>query len=462
MSVAFTAPGTNGRTPPASRPLVVAAVPLDAHHDLVGTAVDRFDVAAHLEASGFGDALARRHGARDVYDYARTLPTLAPGASGTVTLRPRVRRQGWLRAVLLLAGAVVMALCAPVAVGTGPDLSLAIVATGLAGWVLGQLLGFVTWRRSGLGDPAGAARVSAGLALLVAVPTVGVVTAGATLLGGAPVIPTAALCAAWTLYAASLTIVSVLGGLRLLTVLAGSCAAVAVAASVSGAELVPVLALGVLSIGGALLAARTYRATTVDLPRLPSREDVRAAFDGACQAVLMSSALLLALNLADSDDRIPLSIGVILAAALCDPAIEDLGIRLKTLSYRSGRWRFVLRGVLVRTLIYLGVIAGATLAATWIVDRILGIAEDPASGLVPDIVVLVVVAPVFAIFAFGSAIVLRAGRVAEAVWISALACMGFATLRFGFPVPVGIAMLCGACLLAVYHAVTAALHPHSW
>lgn len=462
MSESFAAPGTVARSPLPSRPLVVAPVPLDAHHDLVGRAVDRFDVAAHLEASGFGDALARRHGARDVYEYARTLPTLAPGASGTVSLRPRAHRQGWIRAILLLAGAVVMALCAPAAVGSGPDLSLAIVATGLSGWILGQLLGFVTWRRSGLGDLPGAARVSVGVALLVATPLVAGVTLATAHFGNAPLIPTAALCSAWTLYAASLTIVSVLGGLRLLTALAGACATVAVAASLLGAALVPVIALGVLSIGGALLAARTYRATTVDPPTLPSREDARAAFDGASQAILMSSALLMALNLADSDDRIPLSIAVILAAALCDPAIEDLGIRLKSLSYRSGRWRSVLNGVLVRTLMYLAAIAAATIAATWIVDRILGVADDPASGLVPDVVVLVVVAPVFAVFAFGSAIVLRAGRVAEAVWISGLACLGFATLRFGFPVPVGVAMLCGACLLAVYHAVTAALHPHSW
>ena len=74
MSESFAASGTVARSPLPSRPLVVAPVPLDAHHDLVGRAVDRFDVAAHLEASGFGDALARRHGARDVYEYARTLP----------------------------------------------------------------------------------------------------------------------------------------------------------------------------------------------------------------------------------------------------------------------------------------------------------------------------------------------------------------------------------------------------
>ena len=462
MSETFIVPGPPGRSPRHSRPLVVAAVPAEAHQGLVGRAVDRFDVAAHLEASGFGDALARRHGAHDVYEYARTLPALAPGAAETAIVRPRVRREGWVRALLLLGGAVVMALCAPAAIGVGADLSIAIVATGLSGWILGQLLGFVTWRRVGLGDLPGAARVSVGIALLVAVPLVGVVTAATWYLGDAAALPTAALCGAWTLYAASLTLVSVLGGLRLLTVLAAGCAAVAVAATFAGAALVPIIALGVLSLGGALLAARTYRMTTSLPPAWPSRDDVRAAFDGTCQAALMSTALLLALNLADSDDRIPLSIAVILAAALCDPAIEDLGIRLKSLSYRSGRWRFVLRGVLVRTLIYLGAIALATLSATWIVDQILGIAEDPASGLVPDIVVLCVVAPVFAVFAFGSAIVLRAGRVAEAVWISALACMGFATLRFGLPVPVGVAMLCGACLLAVYHAVSAALHPHSW
>lgn len=462
MSETFAVPDPLRRSPLPARPLVVAAVPDEAHQSLVGTAVDRFDVAAHLEASGFGDALARRHGARDVYEYARTLPALAPGSGETVSVRPRAQRQGWVRALLLLAGAVVMALCAPATVGVGTDLSIAIVATGLSGWILGQLLGFVTWRRAGLGDLTGAARVSVGLASLVAIPLIGGVTAATWYVGNAPALPTAALCGAWTLYAASLTLISVLGGLRLLTVLAIGCAAVAIGATVVGATLIPIIALGVLSLGGALLAARTYRMTTALPPAAPSRDDLRAAFDGTCQAALMSTALLLALNLADSDDRIPLSIAVILAAALCDPAIEDLGIRLKSLSYRSGRWRFVLRGVLVRTLIYLGVIAFATMSATWVVDRILGIAEDPASGLVPDIVVLWVVAPEFAVFAFGSAIVLRAGRVAEAVWISALACLGFGALRFGLPVPVGIAMLCGACLLAVYHAVTAALHPHSW
>ena len=462
MSEAFSATILLGRAPLPARPLVVTAVPLDAHYDLVWRSVDRFDVVAHLEASGFGDALARRHGAQDVHEYARTLPTLAPGTGSAVSVRPRAPRQGWIRALLLLAGAVVMALCAPAAVGTGPDLSLSIVFTGLAGWILGQLLGFVTWRRAGLGDAAGAARVSVGVAILVTVPLVAAVTAGTAYFGNAPVVPTAALCSAWTLYAASLTLISVLGCLRLLAILACTCAAVAIAASIGDVSIAPVIALGVLSIGGAIVAVHTYRATTSKPPRLPTREDLRSGFDGASQAILMSSALLLALNLADSDDRIPLSIAVILAAALCDPAIEDLGIRLKSLSYRSGRWRSVLHGVLLRTLIYLAAIAVATLAATWIVNEILDMPEDPTSGLVPDFVVLAVIAPVFAVFAFGSAIVLRAGRVAEAVWISGLACIGFASLRFGMPVPVGLAMLCAACLLAVYHAITAALHPLSW
>lgn len=459
MSVTFLVAGPTG---PATPPLMVGSVKFDAHPGLVDNAVDHFDVAAHLEAAGFGDAFARRHGAADVYDYALALPALPPDTPEPLSVRPRNRREGWVRALLLLAGAVVMALCAPAAAGVGSDLSLTIIATGLTGWVLGQLVGFVTWRRAGLGDPAGAARRSVAIAVIVAVPLLGGVTAATVLLGGAPLFATLALSSAWALYAVSLTLVSVLGGLRYLTLLAASCAVIAVGATVADAQVVPLVALGVLSLGGALLAARTYRATTLLPPTLPSREDARAAFNGASQAALMSCALLLALNLADSDDRIPLSISVILAAALCDPAIEDLGLRLRSLSYRSRLWRAVLAGVISRTLIYLAGIAVATLSAAWIVDVILGIEEDPASGIVPDAVVLGVVAPIFAIFAFGSAIVLRAGRVGEAVWISALACLGFAAFRIGLPVGLGVLLLCFACLLTVYHAVTAALHPHSW
>lgn len=463
MSVTFLVAGPTG---PAAPPLAVGRVKSDAHPGLVDRAVDHFDVAAHLEAAGFGDAYARRHGAADVYDYARALPALPPDTPEPLSIRTRSPREGWVRALLLLAGAVVMALCAPAAVGAGAgagaNLSLTFIATGLTGWVLGQLVGFVTWRRAGLGDPAGAARRSVATAAIVSVPLLGGVTAATAVLGKAPLFATLALTSAWAVYAVSLTLVSVLGGLRHLALLAASCAVIAVGATVAGVTIIPLIALGVLSLGGAVLAARTYRATTHLPPTRPSRDDVRAAFNGAAQAALMSCALLLALNLADSDDRIPLSIAVILAAALCDPAIEDLGLRLRSLSYRSRLWRAVLAGVISRTLIYLGGIAVATISAAWVVDLILGTEEDLASGIVPDAVVLGVVAPIFAVFAFGSAIVLRAGRVGESVWISVLACLGFAVFRIGFPVALGVTVLCVACLLAVYHAVTAALHPHSW
>lgn len=459
MSVTFLVAGPTGSATP---PLMVGRVKFDAHPGLVDRAVDHFDVAAHLEAAGFGDAFARRHGAADVHDYARALPALPPDTPEPISVRPRSRREGWVRALLLLAGAVVMALCAPAAAAVGADLSLTIVATGLTGWVLGQLVGFVTWRRAGLGDPAGAARRTVATAAVVAAPLLGGVIAVAVLLGGAPLGATVALSSAWALYAVSLTLVSVLGGLRSLTLVAATCAVSAIGATLAGATIIPLVALGVLSLGGVVLAARTYRATTDLPPALPSREDLRAAFNGASQAGLMSCALLLALSLADSDDRIPVSIAVVLAAALCDPAIEDLGLRLRSLSYRSRLWRAVLAGVISRTLVYLAAIAVATLSAAWIVDVILGIEEDPASGIVPDAVALGVVAPVFAVFAFGSAIVLRAGRVGEAVWISALACLGFAIFRVGLPVGLGVLLLCCACLLTVYHAVTAALHPHSW
>lgn len=445
-----------------AEPLVIKTVHMDAHSGLVTRAVDRFDVAAHLEASGFGDAIARRHGATDVYEYARSLPSLPPGTAEAAMDRPRSRREGWVRALLLLAGAVVMALCAPAAAGAGTDLSFTIVATGLAGWVLGQLVGFVTWRRAGLGDMPGAARSAVGTAAVTGPPAIAAVTVASVLIGGAPAIPTAALATAWTVYAVALTLISVLGGLRPLAILAVSCAAVAVPAAVVGNREIPLAALAVLSAGGVALAVRAYRSTTRLWPALPSGPDMRSGLTGACHAGLMSFALLLALDLADSDDRIPLSIAVVLAAALCDPAIEDLGSRLRALSHRSGRWRSVLAGVLSRTVIYLVGIATATLLATWAVDKILAIAEDPTSGLLPDQLVLGVVAPVYAVFAFGSAIVLRAGRAAQAVWIASLSCVGYAALRMGLPVTVGLMILCGACLLAVFQAVTAALHPHSW
>jgi len=122
----------------------------------------------------------------------------------------------------------------------------------------------------------------------------------------------------------------------------------------------------------------------------------------------------------------------------------------------------VLAGVLLRTLIYLAGIATATLMATWSVDQILAIPEDPASGVLPDGMVLGVVAPVYAVFAFGSAIVLRAGRATQAVWIAVLACLAYSILQIGLPVALGVTILWGCCLLAVFHAVAAALHPHSW
>ncbi|MFC4032567.1 hypothetical protein ACFO3J_13875 [Streptomyces polygonati] len=123
------------------------------HRDLVGGAVDVWEVAAGLEARGVTDGDARRLGARDVFGLAqevcrRVPPVVRVGAGGGVG---GVRERAWLGAragaPLLLPG-VVCAVAAAVHLAV-PGALLAIAA----GWAVlrpgapwaGVLLGFALY-----------------------------------------------------------------------------------------------------------------------------------------------------------------------------------------------------------------------------------------------------------------------------------------------------------------------------
>lgn len=136
-------------------------------------AIDTFDIAAHLEASGVGDRAAQRLGHVDVFAWAADLittePDPAPAATRTarrerrtasrVTLPPDTTASipaSMFRVTTLLAG---MALCAVVLAGhttSTTDTLLGLSSTAVLGsggcWLVSHAVSAAVWHDRGLGD----------------------------------------------------------------------------------------------------------------------------------------------------------------------------------------------------------------------------------------------------------------------------------------------------------------------
>jgi len=291
-------------------------------------AVDVFDVAARLEASGLSDAQVRRHhGAPDVFGLASRLVRSAPPVPGGRVHGPSGLDESVRRALLLVAGAVLAAgLVAALGVG-----AVEVQTAGALGWVGGQAVAAIAWTRAGAGQLESGLRrgATATAVLLVVAAALG---AGVAALepGGWPVAGAAVLCATWVGYAAAVSLLVVARASRAaLLVLVAGVVLLGVASAAGGAQapaLVLVAALGSALGVGAIAVRRLARAGGLEPP---DASDWHAAAPAALQALLLAASLLGLLSLVPAPEAAGLVVAGVAGAVVADPAIVLLRSRMR-------------------------------------------------------------------------------------------------------------------------------------
>lgn len=294
-------------------------------------AVDVFDIAARLEASGISDRSAGRHGHADVFDLAALVHRSEGWAmvSGPRRRTPSGMGEAARRAILLLCGALLAAAVLDV-LRLATDV---VWLVGVTGWVGGQAVAAIGWTRLGWGQGPLGLRRGTGAALLM----LGVAAVAPLLFadGRDTAVPAVTLCVTWVAYAGSvpLLVCARRTSLALWPALVGL--VVAGGALVadrpwSGAVVLSAAALTTAVVVG--LAARAVSAA--GRPQLPRREDWRAAAPAVAQAGLLSTSLLLLVQTVPQHSAAPLVVASVVGAATADPAIAILRAHLRSSAAR--------------------------------------------------------------------------------------------------------------------------------
>jgi hypothetical protein len=290
--------------------------------ELTRGAVDSFDVAARLEASGMSDRTVRgRHGRPDVFTLAEDLHDGSAEErvpSGRLPVSTEVG-EAMRRAALLIAGVLLAA-----AVLDVTDLGAELVwMAGVAGWVGGQVVAAIAWTRLGqgqlgLGMRRGSAAALLVLGLAASVPLVVAPDVVAA-------VPGMVLCTVWAGYACavSLLVCARRTGAALGVVLSGLLfVVVALVAGQPWSPIAVLVASTAAATAVALLAVRVV--VSADGPELPDGADVRAAAPALGQAALLATSLLVLLQTVSERNATSLVVASVVGAAAADPAIALL------------------------------------------------------------------------------------------------------------------------------------------
>lgn len=444
--------------------------------------VDHLEVAARLEASGFGDAAAARGGSVDVFAYAVELELGGardslgapradaaeerdhPSGSTTTGRCHRPWLEAWGRSVLLLAGAVTCS----AAVGSAALPASTLLVAGVVGWVGSQVCAGAAWRRRGLGDDRAAAAVGSWLAVAVVV-LVGTVAIG---LGSAraagvwrwrwadwagPLVVTV-----WATYAVAAAVLGVVGRTGRVTRVAVSAGAIGAAGVAVGDRTVPALTALVLLCVTIDELRRGLGGPTGVRPRRPNRLDLASARNGGLQAVGLAASLVALLALVPAEQRVVVTIAAMVASASSEPLLVGLGLGFGWLARRGTSWLRARRAIVAVAVLALACLAGVAAALTLVLEPVVG----PAGGGDPGPLTATVAAVASSVNGSG-VLVQRAGRDRTAM-LSALAA-GAALLAVARPAPglgaddplvtaVVVAVVVGSIVVAA----RAAAHPSSW
>ena len=207
-------------------------------------AVDVYEITARLEASGVSDRTARkRHGAKDVFEYAQSLVQVRSAARISSLPESWISRDALLEAVrrgiVLILGAFLGGLTATVMAANTRD----VLVAGIGAWIIGQSISGIVWAH------AGAGQVNRGIARGTGA-TIVVMLVLACCLALSLVIPGqdgswAGLLMAWCWYSCVVSMLVILGrSWYLLTILAVAVTIVALTLVLGLAAALPIVEIG--------------------------------------------------------------------------------------------------------------------------------------------------------------------------------------------------------------------------
>jgi len=311
------------------------AVPVEFHVD-GGQVVDLFDAAARIESRGYSDrTVHHKYGYDSVFDLAGDVVTSGPRhrAEAAAPSAAYSMSKAWLRAALLVMGAVLAALV-QARLGAG---SLEMTAAGCSGWILGQAVAGITWYRLRFDAKDRAAHYGGIVAL---------VCAGAAVAGVAVLLLTGVLGAVgvglvvgWVAYALAVSLLTVMD--RVVVPLTVMLVAVVLQLTTwliapQGGE-VPAL-LAVLPATAAIVVIVVYTVRSVlaiHETGSPELSDLRGVVVPVTQAVLLAAALVLALSSVPASHGTAFVATAVLVVACTDPGIVALRGRLSWFAHRS-------------------------------------------------------------------------------------------------------------------------------
>lgn len=284
-------------------------------------AVDRFDIAAELEASGFNERLTRLHlDGRSLFEVAQTLHERRPESDLTRTVRSSVTRDDLIDATtraFVLAAGVVLAATVFGFLGLG---AAEIATASFAAWVGGQSTSAIMWARRGAGDPIGGLRAGGvwGLGGLAATTLVAVLTVG--LWSTTSAVAALGSFVGMQLYSQAVAIVMVTPWVRRVGVgvVAGALAVFAAAAVDAPAPVVLAGAVAVV-VGPAVVVGIAWAGASSsggfqrrDLVPIPS---------AVLQALVLAGGILLLLGGPAVVEPTPFVAGSVTAIAVTDPVL---------------------------------------------------------------------------------------------------------------------------------------------
>lgn len=313
-------------------PVTYSSRPVPQEFDGDDDVVDLFDAAARIESRGYSDrSVHSKYGYDTVFDLARDIlggrsrrrdpERQTPGALSV--------RRAWMRAALLVSGAVLAGIV-QAQLGVG---SLEMIMAGCAGWILGQAVAGITWYRLRFDSIDRAARYGGVVAVACAALTLFVTLA---LLPGEFLSATGfGLILGWVAYALSVSLLTVMDRVTLPLMVMG--AAVFLQATVWAIG----ESWGIVAVLPATAAIVVIVVDTVRSVRsggeaaAPEFSDLRGIFVPVTQAVLLAGALVIALSIVPDSHGTAFVATAVLAVAVTDPGIVALRGRLSWFAHRS-------------------------------------------------------------------------------------------------------------------------------
>ena len=316
-------PGPHGGPMPELVPVRLELGGFGLDPTLLDDSVDRFDAAARLEAHGFSQRTARKHGYADVFQVAASALLGRSGQSASAKAQTGQVRAALARAALMLIGLI---LCLAMVHQDSPT---ALFLAGGWAWISSQVTSALVWWGRGRDRIPLASRLADAWAAAMLVAALGV----AVTLGSPAVL-------GWTCWAVTAAIVLGAGrpGRALMVVgsLTGWAWLVVLVDPEAGRVVALVIAAALLAwaTGRLLLDARPA-VTAAALADLTWRSALGHAL-AQCLPLIVTMALI---SRARPVHFTSIALATMVAVSACEPLVEVAHLWVRRLAGRSYSWR---------------------------------------------------------------------------------------------------------------------------